>query len=881
VIGRWLCSCLALGAFAGILRGPAKATSPVLAQSATPSVVAIRNGTILTATRGTIANGTVLIRDGKIVAVGTNVSIPAGADVYDATGKFVSPGLIDAHSHIANDAINEGSVSVSSMTGMEDVLDPTDINIYRDLAGGTTTANILHGSANAIGGKTVVIKLRYGKPRASDLIFQGALPGIKFALGENVTRKRGQTATNPERFPTTRQGVEYVIRDAFTRAKVYRKEWQDYETKKKAGQDVLAPRRDLQLDALVEVLEGKRLVHAHSYRADEILMLIRVADEMGFKVTTFQHVLEGYKVAKEIAAHNAGASTFSDWWGYKMEAADAIPHNAALMTHKGVLVSINSDDAEQARRLNMEAAKSVRYGDVTDDQAFAMVTINPAKQLKIENRVGSVEVGKDGDIVVWNHHPLSTAAIVERSYIDGVAYYDREKDLQRIADIQKDKSGRSTTDTPSAPANGAQASSNGSAATSGSQATSRGVSPAERFDVKGNADGPTWAITNARIVTVTGPVIPKGTIVIKGNRIEAVGANVSVPAGAKPLDAQGATVIPGIIDASTDIGLNEPGVRNYDDVTEILPFDQMLRTRVAYKADSIAIPVARSEGITTVGVRPGGGTISGEIPVMNLDGWTWEEATVRPASGLAFNYPGGAGGRGAGGGGRGGPVQPQGPDPIKTLNQLLERARAYAKQPATRQVDWTLEPFLPVLDRRQALYVSANTEQSMRDAVAWADRQNVRIVLQAGADAQKVAGLLKQHDVPVILSSILSLPPREDDFHAYPYQTPGVLAKAGVTFAFSSGGFQFSRDVPFQAGRAVGWGLSHDDAIKALTLDAARILGVENQIGSIDAGKIANLVVVTGDPLEIRSQIRHVIVAGRDVPLDNSQVELFKKYMAR
>jgi len=878
---RWLSGCLAIGALAGIIfDGRTSATLPVFAQGATPGVVAIRNGTIITATRGTIANGTVLIRDGKIAAVGTNVSIPGGADVYDATGKFVSPGLIDAHSHIANDAINEGSVSVSSMTGMEDVLDPTDINIYRDLAGGTTTANILHGSANAIGGKTVVIKLRYGKSRASDLIFQGALPGIKFALGENVTRKRGQAPTNPERFPTTRQGVEYVIRDAFTRAKAYRKEWQDYEAKKKAGQDVLAPRRDLQLDALVEVLEGKRLVHAHSYRADEILMLIRVADEMGFKVTTFQHVLEGYKVAKEIAAHNAGASTFSDWWGYKMEAADAIPHNASLMTHKGVLVSINSDDAEQARRLNMEAAKAVRYGDVTDDQAFAMVTINPAKQLKIENRVGSIEVGKDADLVIWNHHPLSTAAIVERSYIDGIAYYDREKDLQRITEIQKEKGGRSTTDGSPAGTNGIQA--NGSqVGTNGSQTAPRPAPPAEKFDVKGNADGPTWAITNARIVTVSGPVIPKGTIVIKGNRIDAVGANVTVPSSVKPVDVQGATVIPGMIDASTDIGLNEPGVRNYDDVSEILPFDQMLRTRVAYKSDSIAIPVTRSEGITTIGVRPGGGTISGEIPVMDLDGWTWEEATLRPAAGLALNYPGPAGGRGGGGGGRGGQAQPQGPDPIKTLNQLLERARAYAKQPATRQVDWTLEPFLPVLDRRQALYVTAATEQNMRDAVAWADKQNVRIVLQAGADAQKLAGLLKQHDVPVILSSILSLPPREDEFHAYPYQTAGVLAKAGVTFAFSSGGFQFSRDVPFQAGRAVAWGLPHDDAIKALTLDAARVLGVDSQIGSIDAGKVANLVVLTGDPLEIRSQIRHVIIAGRDVPLDNSQVELFKKYMAR
>ena len=283
MIGRLLSSCLVLAATAGLLIGGRSELAAPLSAQGTPSVVALRNATIITATRGTIANGTVLIRDGKIAAVGTNVQIPSGADVYDATGKFISPGIIDAHSHIGNDAINEGSVSVSSMTGMEDVLDPTDINIYRDLAGGTTTANILHGSANAIGGKTVVIKLRWGKTRASDLLIPGALPGIKFALGENVTRKRGQALTNPVRFPTTRQGVEYVIRDAFTRAKAYRKEWQDYEAKKKAGAEALAPRRDLQLDALVEVLEGKRLVHAHSYRADEILMLIRTRRRDGLQ----------------------------------------------------------------------------------------------------------------------------------------------------------------------------------------------------------------------------------------------------------------------------------------------------------------------------------------------------------------------------------------------------------------------------------------------------------------------------------------------------------------------------------------------------------------------------------------------------------------------
>jgi imidazolonepropionase-like amidohydrolase len=829
---------------------------------ASNGTIAIRNATLLTITKGTIQHGTIVLRNGRIAALGANVSIPAGAQVIDGTGKFVSPGLIDCHSHIANDDVNEGGTSVSSMVGMEDVLDPNDPDIYRDLAGGTTTANILHGSANAIGGKTVVIKLRWGKTRPEDLLFQGALPGIKFALGENVTQKRGAQRTPPVRFPTTRQGVDYVIRDAFARAKAYRKAWADYDAAKAKGLDVLPPKKDLQLEPLVEVLEGKRLVHAHSYRADEILMLIRVADEMGFKVATFQHVLEGYKVAKEIAAHGAGASTFSDWWGYKIEAADAIPYNAALMTRKGVLVSINSDDAEQARRLNNEAAKSIRYGGLSEDEAMALVTINPAKQLKIDNRVGSLEAGKDADVVIWNHHPLTTEAIVDQAYIDGTLYYDRVKDEQRT--------------TVNEPNDGASGSSNGAGAPQPSAAApARAPAPTP---VTTNANGPTWAITNARIVTVSGEVIPRGTIVIKGNRIESVGADVQAPAGAKVVDAAGANVYPGFIDAGTDIGLNEPGPRNYDDVRETGDWNQALRTERAIRMDGDAIAVTRAEGITTIGVVPGGGVISGSLPVIDLDGWTWEEAAVRPSAGLVMTYPGATGG--GRGFGRGAPAANPA-DQIAALNGWLARARAYAKAPAGHPVDLSLEPFLPVLNGTQTLIVNANTDRGIHDAVAWAEREHVRIIIRGGPDTQRAAEFLKAHDVPVILTTVLTLPPREDDFHAYPYETPGVLAKAGVRFAFSSGGFEFSRNVPFQAGRAVAWGLDHDAAVRAMTLDAARILGVDSQVGSIEPGKLANLVVEKGDALEITSQIEHVIIAGRDVPLDTRQTELYKRYMAR
>jgi imidazolonepropionase-like amidohydrolase len=392
----------------------------------------IRNATVLTVTKGTF-QGSILIRDGKIVEAGEKVLVPEGALVIDAGGQFVMPGIIDCHSHIAADSINEGAVAVSSMVGIEDVLNPDDIDIYRALAGGVTTANILHGSANPIGGKCQVIKTRWGKD-AQGLIFEGAMPGIKFALGENPKRAGqaggGFGATPGLRYPASRMGVEDVIREAFTEARAYQKEWRDYQAKLDRREQAIPPRRDLKLEPLVEVLEGKRYVHAHCYRADEILMLLRVADDFGFKIRTLQHVLEGYKVAKEIAAHGAGASTFSDWWAYKAEAFDAIPYNAAIMVRKGVLVSLNSDSAELMRHLNTEAAKAMKYGGLDETEALSLVTINPAKQLSIEGRVGSIEPGKDADLAIFDKHPLSNYAKVTKVLIDGEVYFDREKDLE-------------------------------------------------------------------------------------------------------------------------------------------------------------------------------------------------------------------------------------------------------------------------------------------------------------------------------------------------------------------------------------------------------------------------------------------------------------------
>ena len=410
------------------------------AQTRSSQETLIRNATVLTVTHGTLTNTDVLIRNGKIAGLGKNLKAGANARVIDATDKFVMPGIIDCHSHSMLDTINEGTLSVTSMARTSDVLNPNDVDLYRALAGGVTSLNLLHGSANAIGGLNTVVKIKYGRP-VDEFLFPGAMPGIKFALGENPKRSNFNPQPGQQRrYPMTRMGVEEVIREAFTRARDYKKTWDEYQSAVARGtKNLVAPRRDLQLEPLVEVIEGKRFVHAHCYRADEILMLISLANDFGFKIRTFQHTLEGYKVAKEIAAHGAGASIFADNWAYKIEAYDAIPYNAAIMTRAGVVVSMNSDSDERARRLNIEAAKAMRYGDLNEEQALKLITWNPAVQLGIQDRVGSIEVGKDADLAIWNGHPLSVYARVETTLVDGAVFFDRQQDLARRPDILKER----------------------------------------------------------------------------------------------------------------------------------------------------------------------------------------------------------------------------------------------------------------------------------------------------------------------------------------------------------------------------------------------------------------------------------------------------------
>jgi imidazolonepropionase-like amidohydrolase len=388
--------------------------------------ILIKNVTVWTSEdAGILENTDVLLKDGKIAQIGKGLKVRRALEI-DGTGKHLTAGIVDEHSHIAASSINEGAQNSSAEVTIEDVVDPTDINIYRNISGGTTTAQILHGSANPIGGRSAIIKLKWGE-NAESMIYDDTPKFIKFALGENVKQSRSSNGT---RFPQTRMGVEQMITDYFTRAK-------EYDALKKSGQPY---RKDLEMETLAEILNKERFISCHSYVQSEINMLMKVADKFDFNINTFTHILEGYKVADKMAAHGVGGSTFSDWWAYKYEVNDAIPYNAAIMHNAGVTVAINSDDREMSRRLNQEAAKTVKYGGMSELDAWKTVTINPAKLLHIDDKVGSIKEGKDADVVLWNNHPMSIYAKVEKTIIDGRVFFDRAEDAKKRLAIKEEKS---------------------------------------------------------------------------------------------------------------------------------------------------------------------------------------------------------------------------------------------------------------------------------------------------------------------------------------------------------------------------------------------------------------------------------------------------------
>ena len=847
-------------------------------------VTAIRHATILTVTNGAITPGTVIINDGTIEAVGRDddVVIPAGAREIDATGMFVMPGIVDAHIHIAvagDD--NESTGPVTPEVRIADVIDHRSPSILRALAGGVTTVNVLHGSANVIGGQNAVIKLRWGKD-AADLFVEGAQPGVKFALGENPKQtNRGRPDGVPARYPATRMGVELTLRTSFTQAQQYQAQWKAYEDAKAQGEDPMPPRRDLRLEALVGVLDGSILVHAHCYRSDEILMLLRVAEDFGFRIASLQHVLEGYKVADEIAAHGAGGSTFADDWGYKMEAFDAIPYNATLMANRGVVASINSDAlGEMTRRLYVEAAKAMKYGGASEEEALKMVTLNPAKHLRLDGRIGSIEVGKDADLAIYTAHPFSADAQVSMTFVDGQIYFDRNKVETTTEALQTLAKPTSEDATP----------------TNGDGLDERfapwtvpdaSPSPMGYGDVQSPAleSSGDIAIVGGRVVTVAGPIIEGATVLIRNGRIAAVGTDLDVPNTAEVIDARGLVVTPGIINAGTTLGISEIGaVSATQDVRELQEVNASVKAAVAVHPHSEMLPVTRANGVTTAITAPAGGLISGQAALIDMTGWTAPEVVGKSPVAMVIDFP---------------EILELLPDKEakearervetdrKTLHHWMRRAQAYAgaianghNQPSENDDDDELSALVPVVRGELPVLLQADSEDGIRAALDFADEFGLDAILVGTRDVWRTVDAITSAGVPVILGPLESRPAPGDPYDAV-FTAASLLQDAGVAFCFRTGGATNARNLPYTAGMAVAFGLPRERAWHAMTKGAADILGVGDDYGSLEVGKVANVVVSDGDLLDVPTQVRHVLIRGRRVDVSSRHTKLYDKFKAR
>jgi imidazolonepropionase-like amidohydrolase len=824
--------------------------------------VLLRDVTILTASKaGTIPKGSILIQGGTISAIGLELEAPEGTVVIDAAGMVAMPGIIDTHSHMAIEGgVNELSLSVVPEVRVRDVVSGTDENVYRALAGGTTTGRLLHGSANAIGGQDLVIKHKHGVP-GRDLILQDAMrpQGVKFALGENVTRVFG-------RFPNTRMGVESAIDRAFLEAEAYAASWKAYE--EKAGSAGPPPRRDLRLEALAAIVDGSIRIHSHCYRNDEILMLMRVAERHGIRVQSLQHVLEGYKVAPEIAAHGASASTFSDWWAYKIEAYDAIPYNAALMTEAGVHVSIKSDSEELVRHLYLEAAKMVKYGGVTEAQALDMITINPARELGLDHRIGSIEVGKDADIAIFNAHPFDSFARCEMALIDGEVWFQRKSASPKLA-----------------PRPGSHVAMPHAAAT----IRNRPIEIPPGLS--------SYAIVGATLHPVSGPDVADGVLIVGDGKIAAIGGpETAVPAGVQTIDGSGHHVWPGMVDGGSFLGLFEIGsLRETKDYAEVAQFQPELQTSNAIHPDSELIPVTRVNGVLASYIQPQGGLFAGQGCVINLNGWVPAEMIVLDAAALNVNIPAYSVPRfNLTRTASADDLNKKRSEKLEEIKEFFRKALEYdavVAQSAARKTppplpDPRLAALVPYAKGEKPVVFHAEHKIEILDAIKLAQELKLHAMISGGLDAWKVADALKAADIPVILGGTIRMPAAETDPYDAPYANPAKLHEAGVRFAIRSGGdgadqATAARNLPFEAAMAVAYGLPEAEALKAVTLNPAQLLGVGNQLGSLDVGKRANLVLTDGPLLQVTSNVKAIFIDGKPITLETRQTRLYAKYRRR
>ncbi len=812
--------------------------------------VLITGATLLTLAGRECADTSILVERGVIKAIGRDLRPPSGTTVIEGTGAWVLPGIIDCHSHMAiQGGVNEGTDSITAQVRIGDVVIGDDLTIYRAAAGGVTMANLLHGSANTIGGQRAIVRMVYDAP-AEQLFFESYPRGIKFALGENVTR-------STTRFPNTRMGVEAVIRRAFNEARLYGQAWEDYE-KLPSGRkrQTLAPRRDLRLETLAGILDGSIWVHCHSYNADEIAMVLETFKEFGVKTLTLEHALEAYKVAPEVAAFGASVSTFADNWAYKIEAYDAIPYNAVLVHEAGANAVLNSDSGERVRRLNLEAAKMVRWGGVSYEDALRMVTLNPARALGVADRVGSIEVGKRADLALYNGHPLNSFARVFMTLVDGEVVFERPGERGGPYPLEPKR-------------------------------------PAPTREIRLNPDG-RYAIVNARIHPVTSRIVARGTLLIDDGKIAALGENVEIPGGTTVINADGLEVYPGLIDGGSTLGLTEIGsIPVTNDAAEGGLIQPDLRAAVALKPDSELVPVARFTGITTAVANPTGGLIPGQSALAQLNGWTPREMTVVDRLALEINFPRGAGSLDLSALFAEETAAARRPNPAEQIDQikdLFARARTYATLRAATAArgerltiyEPQLEALGPYVARERPVILNVTAAEDILKAIELAKELDVWAVLRGCDEGWKVAEAIAETGLDVLLDPVTRSPGDEYDPYDSVYAAPARLKAAGVKFGFQSANASDARNLPFNAAMAVAYGLSEADALRSVTINTAEILGLADRVGSLEVGKRADVIVTDRSPLQVTANVVYMFIDGRPIDVnDNKHTRLYEKYRAR
>lgn len=880
----------------GIQVEPPRPTHPPTRARKPPPVTLIRGATVWTAGRGILANTDVLMRDGKIAAVGRALQAPAGARVVSGRGKHLTPGLIDAHSHLgvyaspslwAHRDGNEVGKPLSPQVRAADGFFPQDPSISRGLAAGVTTALIVPGSANLIGGRGFTIKLVPGLS-AAQLRFPGAPDSMKMACGENPKRTYGRRGG-----PSTRMGNVARVRGAFQRALEYRRLWRRYRAQHERWKRSRAracregatgkrarearqtrrklppkpPRRDFGLEGLVDVLSGKLRVQWHCYRADEMLLMMRLAKHYGFTIAAFHHATEAYKIRRALKRNRTAAVTFVNWWGYKAEAFDMIPENAAMLLHDGVLTTLHSDSPQVMQRFNQEAALAYFRGrqmglHITRDDALKLVTLNAAKVLGIDRVTGSIEPGKMADLTLWDGDPFSVYTRVERVFVDGHQVYLRQGRGHRPSDFalglvpRPAPLTRITTRRP------------------------RTQAPWPRTLRVQRGRGDVVAIVGGRVHTMTGRAPTLATVLIQGDRILGVGPGLAVPRGAKVVNARGKVVTPGFIASETTLGVveisAEPSARDSHARTYKHPIRAALRIWDALNPRSVAIPVNRIEGFTTAILGPRGGLVSGQGVAYDLAGTTRKQMKQKAPVAVFVNL-GLAGSRKAGGNRALAMVR---------LRRLLFDARLYKRSRAAvearriRRLSASvadLAALVPVVERKIPLVIRVHRAADIRTVLRLAKREKIRVVLSGAAEAWRVAGDIARAGVGVLVEGDLNLP-RSFESLGGRFDNAARLRRAGVQVAFSGAGdshnVRFLRQV---AGIAVAWGLSHADGLAALTSVPAQLFGLRDR-GVLRPGARANVVVWSGDPLELKTRVQHLFIGGRSIPLTSRQTALRERY---